>query len=160
MKCNPTSSNSPVIQLSPWITSPHISHVIFGLGKNAKTTFCSDPATSDLAVYIRSRPIGTSAPLCTSNASLCAWRKRSKSKTLANGFSMSGSKIRRVTSWARTTSQSGGSGVWKRLRSSQRRDHHGTQRLLHFDVLVRLDDTVIVQFSDTVSKNLNGTVLF
>ena len=73
---------------------------------------------------------------------------------------MSGSKIRRVTSWPRTTSQSGGSDVWKRLRSSQRRDHHGTQRLLHLDVLVRLDDTVIVQFSDTVSKNLNGTVLF
>ena len=37
----------------------------------------------------------------------------------------------------------------------------GTQNLLHFDVvLVTLDDTVILYFSDVVLQKFNGSVIF
>ena len=40
-------------------------------------------------------------------------------------------------------------------------DHNETQNLLHFDVvLVSLDDTVILDFSDVVLQRPNGTVIF
>ena len=40
-------------------------------------------------------------------------------------------------------------------------DHYETQSLLHFDVvLVTLDDTVILNFSDVVLQKPNGTVIF
>ena len=89
-----------------------------GPGKNAKRTFCVDPGKSEVAVYTRSRPMGTDACLCVSTASFVACLKSSRSKLLANGARESKSKRRRVIPVLGRTKSQGSGGAKVRLRNS------------------------------------------